>query len=1530
MKPWQTIFLVISISLQIWEGKAFSQTSPLRVNTMPSYSVNEREGNVALCEPIIIWGSAFGGTPPYSFTLKVDGVPVTLNDSISDNQAYAYHHYVGSLHQFTLLGLRIVRMEVTDAAGNTGFSESLIKVWDDPIPPIRVAMRVEKALLYLYKTAWKDNNDPKNIYWFCNANLMYDYASTACTVMAYEEAGHLDKNNPYIDPYADLVKKGLHYILTRAPGQLTITNHPDGAHGTPVSDVFQGGGLSGSAGQGKGSFLINYIQKPTYANSLGLMALSMSRANETEAAASIVEDGFFAGWTFLDLMKDALDLLYWGQGDFATRGAWRYYIQQCGEDYDGSTEQWPVLVMKAAKDRWNIQPPVWVLENVSHAYLDFLIQPNGACNYDSVGRANAGKTGGFLIFCSLFPAGMTQAVVDSSVSYIKAKYLWCGPEVCIEGGSLGWAGNFYAMYGIMKGLTTQNIDYLDVPGVGLRDWYKDMVAWLTGQQIYSLPSGFCDMPGFRTLDNNYGQEENGSWRNDGCLGCVAISTAHAILILLRSVTYLPPVAVIDPPLCSSIIIDCDTIPPPVNNCFPIDSSFRLSGMMSYHMGAPNYNIVNYLWAIDPPQGYDWQTATITGPHPLFPGFTTSGKHTICLRVEDDHIPPLYDIECIDIWVCGPFVIPAPIAKAIPDSLMPCYTAQPTVPITLDGSESYIPPNCEERIYLWDYNGDNHFDTAVNGSPYLTVTYNQIGNLEVGLIVLCIHNGDTVMSCSDYACLWVSSNDLFVESVSSPCVRRGQDSVTLHFSFGNHTLSENIFNNVLVRLYQGNPTTSGVYFGYSTIINAFLPGTYEDWTVTIPYSPSMDSVWVWIDPHNEIPEWNESNNLGMASLALYGYNDTIFILEDQDTLINVVTNDFPDNFSYSYLVGLAAFPANGFAFPTGSDGNPMYYQPNLNFNGVDSLLYLLRIFNLNGNLHCDDTIKVIIYVIPVDDPPYLDLPDISMCQNDTTIIQLTDYQVYHDPDNPITQVTFSAGFLTLSPDTSQVHISFPPQGIQLSSDFMDNVSRTFQVLITATDDGGEATTDTITLTLHPTPWVKIPDTSFCKGYVVVLNAGNPGAVFHWSNGQSTQNMPVAEQGTYSVTVTNSFGCSAVDQSVISERPSPQVVLTPGGSFVCSGDPVTITAQSLVQPSQTTYFWTPGNFTGDSVTVNPLSSSWYYVLSTLQGCHSYDSTFIEVRNGPSIYFNQDLFTICPGDSMVVQVFADASCVSPSYIWSNGYTANPMFFYPAATGYYSVTVTCESGCSKVDSVEVQFGLHPSIDPISPKAICYGDTLHFTADVTPPGLANLCLYEWSNGDVGRTLEVSPVYLTSYVLTASYMCCKDVAELTVNVLPVPYVWLPDYYWLEPGESIRLDAGPNMSKYLWSTNWTERFLEVVDTGKYWVEVFNNLCANSDTTYVYHYPIVFVPNAFTPNGDGTNDIFYAYCAETIQYHMWLFNRWGEIIFESVDINEGWDGNYEKSAAPVDVYTWVVEYVYTTPGPYYLQKEGVKRGMVVLIR
>jgi gliding motility-associated-like protein len=124
-----------------------------------------------------------------------------------------------------------------------------------------------------------------------------------------------------------------------------------------------------------------------------------------------------------------------------------------------------------------------------------------------------------------------------------------------------------------------------------------------------------------------------------------------------------------------------------------------------------------------------------------------------------------------------------------------------------------------------------------------------------------------------------------------------------------------------------------------------------------------------------------------------------------------------------------------------------------------------------------------------------------------------------------------------------------------------------------------------------------------------------------------------------------------------------------------------------------------------------------------------------------------------------------------------------------------------------------------------------------------------------------------------------------------------------------LEAGEGMASYLWNTGSTDDHITINLEGWYWVEMISQAgCYGLDSVYIkVPYECIFIPNAFTPNGDGLNDTFRAYSRCPITYYrMLIYNRWGELLFESHDIEEGWDGRKNGKMCQGDAYVYLITF------------------------
>lgn len=906
-------------------SKVYSPDDELRVNSMPSNLYNIMEGNAILNQPIEIWGSAVGGSPPYNWELFVD-------DELIQSGVTNSGHFIGVDYTFHTLGKRKVKMIIEDGANTIDSSESVIRVHYDPIEMIRINMRIEKGLLYLYKNCLYDPDH--GYYWTYDnkkkLNEIYTIATTATIALAFEEKGHLASNSFYEDPYAELVSESLRYLFTKQAGQLDIYNHSDGIE-FRISDLYTQG-----QGNGKGSY-ITIIQGsqdyyPMYANSLCLLAIIMSQKSAEEAQNTVIPYGYFAGWTYFDMISDALDLLYWNQGDVNLRGGWRQ-MENNINSWDGSTQQWPILVFKAAADRWSIDAPQWVIDNAMHCYQQ-ITNNNGGCGYSSSQEDNTARTGGKL-------AGYSWAgkMVDSdwdaglALSYISSNYL--------NYNDAGWAGCFYAMYAVKKGLQLQEVKL-----VNDKDWYKHMVAWLTGEEIYSLPSGFTQTG--RSLENAYGQYANGSWRDNSWIGSYSLGTAHALLILTQAVTVLPPVAVID---------DVPNQPPA--------TTFRLDGSHSFHLDLSS-SIIQWNWDYDNDGYYD----DASGQRPMHPGFPNTGTYLVGLEVLDDNQPVLSGTDQTTINITeGDH---PPVAIPIPDSLLPCYAGMVGEPIYINGQQSYDPDGTAISDYNWDTDGDGEVDdmTGFEGN----VTFDKIYNGQIGLRV----TSNNLQSTQEYVDVFVSDYDIAVLEVKASPVYMGSEKVDLFIRFHNDPASSRDFQQVLIRFYDSNPFLTGNRIGGDYHVD--LPiGDTIDFQVTLDISEDVYEAYVYLDPDQRYEEWNEVNNYLPVDVIKYGEEDEYVICENDDPIdLELLDNDFSTGFELS-ITSLPELPQHGTA--TILNDALVSYEPDDWYWGADTFAYRMEILSsINGELIGYDTTEVYFTINPL--PVIFQTEDTIVCPTDS--------------------------------------------------------------------------------------------------------------------------------------------------------------------------------------------------------------------------------------------------------------------------------------------------------------------------------------------------------------------------------------------------------------------------------------------------------------------------------------------------------------------------------------------------------------------
>ena len=254
-----------------------------------------------------------------------------------------------------------------------------------------------------------------------------------------------------------------------------------------------------------------------------------------------------------------------------------------------------------------------------------------------------------------------------------------------------------------------------------------------------------------------------------------------------------------------------------------------------------------------------------------------------------------------------------------------------------------------------------------------------------------------------------------------------------------------------------------------------------------------------------------------------------------------------------------------------------------------------------------------------------------------------------------------------------------------------------------------------------------------------------------------------------------------------------------------------------------------------------------------------------------------------------------------------------------YPSVTIT-----SKTDSI-----------------VCSGKKVHFVAAAVLGGTQPIFQWKLNGTNVGTnsdTLRLSNLQSTDAVtcVLTSNSPCVDIKtavsnSLSVNVDPLqpPTSFLPGDTALCSFQRIVLKANRSFNSYLWSTNETSADIRVKQPGIYWLEVTDQFrCTGRDSFTIFPKTCIegiFVPNAFTPDKNGKNDLFKPIMnADVKEYRFIVYNRWGQIVFETTTLNKGWDGTFKNMPENSGVFIWQCIY------QLYGEAPASKRGTVLLLR
>jgi gliding motility-associated-like protein len=267
-----------------------------------------------------------------------------------------------------------------------------------------------------------------------------------------------------------------------------------------------------------------------------------------------------------------------------------------------------------------------------------------------------------------------------------------------------------------------------------------------------------------------------------------------------------------------------------------------------------------------------------------------------------------------------------------------------------------------------------------------------------------------------------------------------------------------------------------------------------------------------------------------------------------------------------------------------------------------------------------------------------------------------------------------------------------------------------------------------------------------------------------------------------------------------------------------------------------------------------------------------------------------TLCQGETLTL----DPATPGSTYLWQDSST-DPTFTV-TESGTYWVDVTI-SGCLTTDTILVDFISIP-IDLGNDTTLCQGETI--TLDATTPDAT----YMWQDGSTDSTLAVSNQGTYAVEVTVNGCTAADTILVSLTLLPV--IDLGPDTTICQGDTLTLDATTTNGSYLWQDNSTLPTFSVTRAGVYVVQVSVDNCTSVAAVSIDEEDcevILILPNVFTPNNDGLNDLFVPLESKGIvSMNTVIYNRWGTIIFETDNLMIEWSGEDFSEGT----YFWIITY------------------------
>ena len=550
--------------------------------------------------------------------------------------------------------------------------------------------------------------------------------------------------------------------------------------------------------------------------------------------------------------------------------------------------------------------------------------------------------------------------------------------------------------------------------------------------------------------------------------------------------------------------------------------------------------------------------------------------------------------------------------------------------------------------------------------------------------------------------------------------------------------------------------------------------------------------------------------------------------------------------------------------------------------------------------------------------YLNVVDDKGCFSSDTVEVV---QISYPTVDLGNDTTYCIGQTYLLDATEPFTRSYVWQDSTLNNTFLTSSTGLYHVELT--DSNGCKTNDSVMVYVNEVIVDLGNDTTICHDVTLVYDVTQPNMTYLWQDGSTNGTFAVTSPGVYSVTVTDTIGCNDFDDVVVTEF--DVIDLGIDKLFKCDSSLITIipnlNAGSILWNNILT---TPIYITNQPETVT-------IIYEDLNNCVSYDTLNVLAPPTPPINLGNDT-TLCENVIHNISIFDG---VGRSYLWQDGSTNDN--FDVSQAGVYYAEITDTNGCTNSDTIYIEYFLNEDLDLGNDTLICENIALQFSLNVT-----NAVRYKWQDGTESADYTIftdGTYWVDAYDINNCPI--SDTIIVTTEPVPSEIFYLPTDTTICKNNVISVRAfSPHATDYLWEGesafyNQNDPFdtvFTITYPGIYSITASNRCAGITQFIEVEEedcgcYP--FVPNGFSPNSDGRNDEFKVFtnCMMT-DFELSVYDRWGNRVFTTTDVNQGWDGTINGREATVGVYVWQMKY--TAMDERGVITERVDSGDITLVK